>query len=47
MASSYQKATRLRAVARVRSGPAESKAPCMQRYFMRENRETPSLPTKQ
>ena len=42
MASSHQKATRLRAVARVRSGPAESKTPCMQRNFMRENRETPS-----
>jgi len=47
MASSHQKATRLRAVARVRSGPAESKTPCMQRNSMRENRETPSLPTKQ
>ena len=47
MASSHQKAIRLRAVARVRSGPAESKTPCMQRNFMRENRETPSLPTKQ
>ena len=42
MASSSQKAIRLRAVARVRSGPAESKTPCMQRNFMRENRETPS-----
>lgn len=29
MVSSYQKATRLRAVARVRGGPAESKTPCM------------------
>jgi hypothetical protein len=47
MVSSYQKATRLRAVTRVRSGPAESKTPCMQRNFMRENRETPSSPTKQ
>ena len=47
MASSYQKATRLRAVARVRSGPAESEALCMQRNFMRENRETPSSPTEQ
>ena len=41
MASSHQKAIRLRAEARVRSGPAESKTPCMQRNFMRENRETP------
>ena len=47
MASSHQKATRLRAVARVRSGPAESKTPCMQRNFMRENRETPSSPAEQ
>ena len=47
MASSYQKATRLCAVARVRSDPAESKTPCMQRNFMRENREAPSSPTKQ
>jgi len=47
MASSHQKATRLRAVARVRSGPAESKTPCMQRNSMRENRETPSSPTMQ
>ena len=30
MASSHQKAIRLRAEARVRSGPAESKTPCMQ-----------------
>ena len=47
MASSHQKATRLRTVARVRSGPAESKTPCMQRNSMRENRETPLSPTKQ
>ena len=47
MASSHQKATRLRAVARVRSRLAESKTPCMQRNFKRENRETPSSPTKQ
>jgi hypothetical protein len=47
MVSSHQKATRLRAVARVRSGPAESKTPCMQRNFIRENRETPLSPTKQ
>ena len=47
MVSSCQKATRLRAVARVRSGPAESKTPSMQRNFMRENRETPSSPTPQ
>src|ERR1700730_1123425 len=47
MVSSHQKATRLRAVARVRSDPAESKTPCMQTNFIRENRETPSSPTKQ
>jgi hypothetical protein len=46
MVSSRQKATRLRAVARVRSGPAESKTPRMQRNFMRENRETPWSPTQ-
>ena|SRR6266480_1473371 len=28
----------------VRRGPAESKAPCMQRNSVRENRETPLLP---
>ena len=42
-----QKATRLRTLPRVRSRLAESKTPCMQRNFKRENRETPSLPTKQ
>jgi hypothetical protein len=44
MASSHQKATRLRAVARVRSGPAESKTPCTQRNSRRENRETRRRP---
>ena len=29
------------AIARAWRGPAESKTPCMQRNFMRENRETP------
>jgi hypothetical protein len=43
----YQKAIWLRTFSRVRSGPAESKTPCMQRNFKRENRETPSSPTKQ
>ena len=47
MASMDQKATLLRAIARARSGPAESKTPCMQRNSKCENRETPSLPTKQ
>jgi hypothetical protein len=47
MASSHQKATRLRAVARVRGGPAESKTLSMRRNFMRENREAPSSPTEQ
>ena len=43
----YQKAIWLRTLSRVRGGPAESKTPCMQRNFKRENRETPSLSTKQ
>ena len=43
----YQKATWRRTLSRVRSGPAESKTPCMQRNFKRENRETPSAPAKQ
>jgi hypothetical protein len=47
MASLRQKATWLRALARVRSGPAESETPCMQRNYMRENRESPRLPTRQ
>jgi hypothetical protein len=47
MVSVRQKATLLRAIARVRSGPAESKTPCMQRNFVRENREAPSVPTEQ
>jgi len=47
MVSVRQKATRLRAKTRVRSGPAESKTPCMQRNFVRENRETPSMSTEQ
>ena len=42
-----QKAIWLRTLSRVRGGPTESKTPCMQRDFKRENRETPSLPTKQ
>ena len=37
----YRKATRWRAIARVRRGPAESKTPRMHRNFTRENRETP------
>jgi hypothetical protein len=40
-------ATRRRTLSRVRSGPAESKTPCMQRNFKRENRETPSSPARQ
>ncbi len=47
MVSVCQKATRLRATARARSGPAESKTPGMQRNFECENRESPSSPTKQ
>jgi len=47
MASDRQKATLLRATARGRSGPAESKTLCMQRNFVRENRETPLSPVEE
>jgi hypothetical protein len=47
MAWDFQKAIWLRTFSRVRGRLAESKTPCMQRNFKRENRETPSLPTKQ
>ena len=36
-----RKATRRRAITRVRRGPAESKTPRMHRNFTRENREAP------
>ena len=42
-----QKAIWLRTRSRARGQPAESTTPGMQRNFKRENRETPSLPTKQ
>jgi hypothetical protein len=47
MGSETQKATRLRTLTQVRSGPAESETPCMQRNSKRENREAPSLPARQ
>ena len=47
MGSETQKATRLRTLARVRGGPAESETPGMQRNSKRENREAPSLPVRQ
>ena len=47
MVSVRQKATRLRTLSRVRSGPAESEAPGMQRNSKRENREAPSSPAGQ
>ena len=47
MGSGTQKAIRLRTLARVRSGPAESETPGMQRNSKRENREAPSLPARQ
>ena len=47
MRSHAQKAIRLRALARVRSGPAESETPGMQRNSKRENREAPWPPAKQ
>jgi hypothetical protein len=43
MVSKYQKATRRRALARVRRSPAESKTPCMHRNSTRENGEAPWL----
>ena len=43
----YQKAIWLCTLSRVRGRPAESTTLGMQRNFKRENRETPSLPTKQ
>ena len=47
MGSGTQKAIRLRTLARVRSGPAESETPGMQRNSKRENREAPLLPARQ
>ena len=47
MGSGTQKAIWLRTLAQVRSGPAESETPGMQRNSKRENREAPSLPTQQ
>jgi hypothetical protein len=47
MGSTHQKAIRLRTLTRVRSGPAESKIPGMQRNSKRENRETPWLSAMQ
>src|SRR5215472_3153496 len=47
MAWEYLKVIRRRTIARVRSGPAESKTSCTQRNSKRENRETPPSPTKQ
>ena len=47
MVSEPQKAIRLRALTRVRRGPAESETPGMQRNSKRENRETPSSSARQ
>ena len=47
MGSETQKAIRLRTLAQVRSGPAESETPGMQRNSKRENRETPSSSARQ
>ena len=47
MGSGTQKAIRLRTLAPVGSGPAESETPGMQRNSKRENREAPSSPAGQ
>ena len=47
MGSGTQKAIRLRTLAQVRGGPAESETPGMQRNSKRENRETPSSSARQ